>query len=117
MHALKKKLGQTLSQTKTAMGSNVGTNKRLEKELWSVTAEKRRFEEVLEKIQDTCLERGSRAQDVVEDMKRCSKSLANVDANRETTLHEIDELEVRLANINSLKKGDRDANANKISAI
>ena len=50
MHALKKKLSQTLSETKSAMGTNVGTNKRLEKELWSVTAEKRRFEEVIERI-------------------------------------------------------------------
>lgn len=97
---LKKKFNQTLSDTKTAMGSNVGNNKRLEKELWSVTAEKRRFEEVIEKIQDTCMERGSRAQDIVEDMKRCSKVLAKVDAERETALHEIDELEIRLANIN-----------------
>ena len=50
MGALKMKLSKTLCQTKTAMGTNMGTNKRLEKELWSVTAEKRRFEEVLEKI-------------------------------------------------------------------
>ena len=82
-----------------------------------MTAEKRRFEEVLEKIQDTCLERGSRAEDLVEDMKRCSKTLANVDADRETALHEIDELEVRLANVNSSKNGDQDANARKITAI
>ena len=116
---MKKKLSQTLSETKVAMGTNVGTNRRLEKELWSVTAEKKRFEEVIEKITDTCLERGSRAQDVVEDMKRCSKTLASVDAERETALHEIDELEHRLADVNSARNGERDAAANstKITAI
>ena len=55
-------------------------------------------------------------------MKRCSKTLANVDADRETALHEIDELEVRLANVNSSsskKRGgdNKDANATKITAI
>jgi hypothetical protein len=47
----------------------------MEKELWSATAEKKRFEEVLMKVQDTILY-GTRAQDVVEEMKRCSRTLA-----------------------------------------
>lgn len=43
----------------------------------------------------------TRAKDIVEDMKRCSKTLAYVDADRLSTLNEIDDLEIRLANINN----------------
>ena len=101
MKSLKKTLNKkNLSDTKSVTGTTNGATKRIEKELWSVTAEKRRFEEVLTKVQDTILG-GTRAQDVVEDMKRCSKVLAAVDANREMTLHEIDELEIRLSLVNA----------------
>lgn len=55
MRSLKKKLNQTLSETKNAYGSTTKINKKIEKELWCVTAEKNRFEEVLEKIQETIL--------------------------------------------------------------
>ena len=40
-----------------------------------------------------------------------------MDAERETTLHEIDELEHKLANINSAKEREQDENSLKITAI
>ena len=43
----------------------------------------------------------TRAEDIIEDMKRCSKTLAYVDADRLSTLNDIDDLEIRLANINN----------------
>lgn len=64
----------------------------MEKELWSVTAEKNRIEDVLQKLQDTVLI-GSRAEVLVEDMKRCGRSLAVNEADRESLKHEIDDLE------------------------
>lgn len=54
----------------------------MEKELWSVTAEKNRFEEVLDSIQNNFLS-GTRAQALVEDMKRSSKNLSAAEAERE----------------------------------
>ena len=112
LNQLKKKLNQTLTDTKSAMGTNQGVTKRLEKELWSATAEKKRFEQVLEKIQDTVLTGGGRVQEVVEEMKRCSKTLAIVDAERQTTINEIDDLEQKLACINASND-----NNSKLTAI
>ncbi len=47
----------------------------------SATAEKNRFEEVLEKIQETILG-GTQAQTLVEEMKQCSKTLAEADTDK-----------------------------------
>ena len=57
-----------------------------------------------------------RVQGVVEDMKRCGKTLAFADADRDMTRKEIDELELRLAKIGSSKRSKDNADA-KISAI
>ena len=47
---LRKKLDNSMKNTKQATNRTEGVSKRLEKELWSVTAERHRFEEVLEKV-------------------------------------------------------------------
>ena len=43
LKSLKKQHHQTISENKHAIGNNYGTAHRLEKELWSVTAEKKRY--------------------------------------------------------------------------
>ena len=62
---------------------------------------------------------GSRAQLVIEDMKRCSKTLARFEADRDCTLKEVDDLEMKLANLSSAdsKKGEKESSDNKITAI
>lgn len=52
---LNHKHNKTLYDTKSALGSTAGHSKKLEKELTTATAEKRRFEEVLEKVMTTIL--------------------------------------------------------------
>ena len=64
----------------------------------------------------------TRAEDIIEDMKRCSKTLAYVDADRLSTLNDIDDLEIRLANINNetsnqQRKNGTGDNSFKITAI
>ena len=89
-----------MKDTKILTGRNEGAAKRLEKELCSANAEKDRYEQVLERVQSTMLG-GSRAQLVIEDMKRCSKTLARVEADRDCTIKEVDDLEMKLANLSS----------------
>lgn len=100
INATKKKLGQTLAETHHALDSNTLSTKKMEKELWSVTAEKNRFEEVLDSIQNNFLS-GTRAQALVEDMKRSSKNLSAAEAEREQLLRQIEDLEQKLADVNA----------------
>jgi len=88
------------------------------KELWSVTAEKNRFKDVLQKLQDTVLS-GTRAEALVEDMKRCSYTLSVAEADKESLHHDIEDLEQRLANVNAQSKDKKqdDDNSSKITAI
>ena len=55
---------------------------------------------------------GGRAQEIVEEMKRCSKTLAIVDAERQTAMNEIDDLEHKLASVNASND-----NNSKLTAI
>mmetsp|Transcript_45541 Transcript_45541/g.60418 ORF Transcript_45541/g.60418 Transcript_45541/m.60418 type:complete len:147 (-) Transcript_45541:637-1077(-) len=98
------------------MGSNYMSTKKIEKELWSVRAERSRFEEVLQRLQDTVL-LGTRAEALVEDMKRCSRTIGTAEADKEYLLAEIEDLEQKLANINVENKSSGGDNSTKITAI
>ena len=55
VNTLKSRYNQTLSDNKSAVFATRNSTKQMEKQLNSATAEKRRFEEVLSKVQDTVL--------------------------------------------------------------
>ena len=55
VNTLKGRYNQTLSDNKSAVFATRNSTKQMEKQLNSATAEKRRFEEVLSKVQDTVL--------------------------------------------------------------
>ena len=116
MNTLKSKLNKTLNHTKSAASTTKGATSRLERQLWTATAEMARFEEILQKVQETVLVDDSRYQNVVEDMKRCGKSLAFADADKGVTMKEIDELEGKLSKIGSSKTSKDNSDA-KITAI
>ena len=52
-------------------------------------------------------------------MKRCSKTLARAEADRDCTHREVEDLEMKLANLanSESKNGDRDSSDAKITAI
>jgi len=58
---------------------------------------------------------GTRGESLVEEMKHCSKTLAYMEAERESLLRDIEELEGRLASVNVETRGD--GNAGSITAI
>ena len=116
MSTIKRKMGQTLADTNEALGFNQTSAKKMEKELWSVKAEKNRFEEVIQKLQDTVL-LGTRAEALVEDMKKCSRTIAMTEADKEGLLAEVEDLEQKLANVNAETKDHGTDNSAKITAI
>ena len=116
MSTMKRRMGQTLADTNEALGSNQTSTKKIEKELCSVKAVKTRYEEVLQKLQDTVL-MGTRADALVEDMKKCSRAIGITEADKETLLLEVEDLEQKLANVNAESKEQGNDNSTKITAI